>query len=820
MFLRPTTGWRAALVAAACALTAAVSAKTLHFWAVTGSVLDVALYRNLARDFTRETGIDVEVTPLAWGSFETKYFTAMAAGLPPDVGITNLGGPMQYGQVGGVVDLREAFPREIPQLERQFDPKLLRMFGKGRHLYGIPADLSTLVMYLRTDVFRQLGLATPTTWSELNRTIDTLESKGYRTYFGFTAGAQWALGLYTLPYDLPGIDLVRGKPVVNWTRPAYQRGVMEALRLWNLHDSPGRDLGSRAIGLFRSDEPGTAVPLMLDIHGTFDTIRHDAPEIAGKWTVAPWPKADDGQPFNVVGGTSYVVFRRSNMKAEAMRWIRYLLSDRVQAAIVREKLSRNADLGIALPPTRSMWAASNGLWNEPDLKPEQPLVDVLRRAYPTFQTLPLLPGGVEANRLEANLLDSLATGIQDDLDALARQKGLSRRALLAAIGRGQFSEESQDLEAKIAARLHDGYAKIAPQAQALLDTEAARYESRYGSLIDRLPELERQRSILDNVKAFVSILFLCTAVWILSIARLRRHALSYLFVLAPLALAAVFVFVPALVALYLSFTDYHPVLPLSTAAWTGTKNYSDAIHGGDLGASLARTFRYALLTVAPGIAIALVFAYLLNHRLRGSRFWRFVYFSPLVTSVVSVALIFSQLFMPTGQGWLNRALLSLQLVRDPIPFLTSEHWFPNAVVLLAIWQGLAFSILVFLAGLQQVPEALFEAAEIDGASSTRRFWHVALPGIRPQIFFVTVLGIIGAFQVFETIYTLANKSGDAGARFGPNDSALTMVPLIYHSAFETFEMGKSAAIAYVLFALILGVTLIQLAIYRRSEALS
>jgi len=100
----------------------------------------------------------------------------------------------------------------------------------------------------------------------------------------------------------------------------------------------------------------------------------------------------------------------------------------------------------------------------------------------------------------------------------------------------------------------------------------------------------------------------------------------------------------------------------------------------------------------------------------------------------------------------------------------------------------------------------------------RRFWNVAVPGLRPQLFFITVLGLIGAFQVFETIYILAGKSGDAGARFGPNDSALTMVPLIYHSGFETFEMGKSAAYAYILFVMILILTGIQFAVYRRKEA--
>ncbi|MBZ0213821.1 MAG: sugar ABC transporter permease, partial [Nitrospirae bacterium] len=258
-------------------------------------------------------------------------------------------------------------------------------------------------------------------------------------------------------------------------------------------------------------------------------------------------------------------------------------------------------------------------------------------------------------------------------------------------------------------------------------------------------------------------------------------------------------------------------LPLSTAQAVGLRNFQELFDSGDLGGALSWTLKYVVWTLPTGIVLSLLFAYLLNTRLAGQRLWRFLYFSPLVTSVVSVALIFSQLFLFGPQGWLNAALLSLGWIKDPVPFLLSEHTFLDCVIVLAIWHGLAFTILVFLAGLQQVPNQLFEAAHLDGAGATSRFWHVALPGIRPQVFFVTVLGVIGSFQVFETIYTLAGKGGDAGARFGPNDAALTVVPLIFHKGFEAMEMGKAAAAAYVLFVLVLALTLVQVLVYQRGD---
>ncbi|MBK7494511.1 MAG: extracellular solute-binding protein [Candidatus Omnitrophica bacterium] len=140
---------------------------TLNFWAVSGSFMDVEMFNRLAKDFEAKSGIAVRVTPLGWGNFNTKYLTAMAAGVPPDVGITNLGAPVDYGKVGGVIDLLEAFPEEMAIEKERFYPNLLDGFTFRGHLFGLPASLTTLALFYRTDIFHKLGIKPPETWSEL-----------------------------------------------------------------------------------------------------------------------------------------------------------------------------------------------------------------------------------------------------------------------------------------------------------------------------------------------------------------------------------------------------------------------------------------------------------------------------------------------------------------------------------------------------------------------------------------------------------------------------------------------------------------------------
>lgn len=812
--------WSVLCLLLAALLPLAALAAPLKFWAVTGSDKDVALYRELAQGFEKETGIKVDVTPLAWGNFATKYFASMAAGLPPDIGVTNLGGPFDYGAVGGLVDLRAEFPEQTRQLEAKFNPGLLEMFTVGDKLFGIPSDLGVLVLYYRTDIFGQLGLKAPETWSEMHEVIARLEGAGYRYYFGWTNNAQWALGMYTMPYGLAGMRKDRdGQPEVTWNHPDYQKGVMHGLKLWHMHNSPGKDLGSRAIGMFRSNDKETAMPLLVELHSFAGNIVQTAPELRGKWAAAPWPRADDGQPFHVMGGTTYTIFRKSKMKKEAMKWLMHLHRIDVQRRIILHRADRGEESGLSVSPVREVWEPQNAdLFEHPNLKPMANVPEVLRRILPEFKTVKPLFGTAEVGRMEANLLDQMGSFITSRIDGMAKERGVRRSEFIQRIGTGEFKADSEKLIAETAARLKQEYAKVQPQAEKILREENEKYEEKYGRIVADLPKYEAQPSILDWVKGA----FLALVIGLLAFAginpKTRQHFISYLFISVPLALAGVFVFIPALTALYLSFTDYHPVLPLSTARWIGAQNYAETAPSPDFLNSLKHTLAYAVGTLPISILISLVFAYLLNQQLRAERFWRFLYFSPLVTSVVSIALIFTQLFLSGKQGWLNALVLWLGLAKDPVPWLTSEHTFLQCVIVLAIWHGLAFTILVFLAGLQQIPEQLFEAAALDGASPARRFLNVAIPGLRPQIFFISVLGLMGSFQVFETIYVLAGKSGDAGARFGPNDSALTLVPLIYHTGFETFEMGKSAAYAYLLFFMILIFTVVQFRVYARKGA--
>lgn len=802
-------------------LTGMTQASTkLKFWAVTGTIEDVDMYRRLAQDFTKKTGIEVEVTSLAWGNFKTKFFAAMAAGIPPDVGITNLGGPFDYGSVGGLYDLSGEFPAEGPDLVKQFDPKLMGALKIGEKVYGLPADLTTLILYYRKDIYDSLGWKPPQTWSELNNQIAKLEGQGYSFYFGFTNGAQWAISLYTAPYGMLNLHLDRdGKPDTDWDKPQYQKGVLQAMRLWNMHDLPGKDLGGRAIGMFAQDPGKNGVPLMADITQVATQIHVSHPEIDGKWSVAPWPKADEGEPFAVTGGTSYVLFRKSKHPKEAFQWIKYLNSKEVQEQIILDHLNRGENSNFYISPLQSIWAPENrAFFDRPEFSDSKELIEVVRQTVATMRTYPALYGSADQDRAESNLLDSVTTFTNETLTQKANGLGLSRAELIRSWGLGKNLAVRDQVESLIAEKLKKGYGEIADPARKSLLEEQTRYESKFGKIVRNLDEYERATSALTLAKWFVGLSVLAAVCTIASKSKVRQFWASYAFVGVPVILSLTFVYIPALVALYLSLTEYHPVLPVASASYRGAANYQEILASGDLFNSLKRTLIYTLATLPVGILLALLFAYLLSGKLRGSRLWRFFYFSPIVTSVVSISLIFSQLFLGSKQGWLNMALMNLGLAKDPVQFLSNEKTFLPCVIVLAIWHGLAFTILVFLAAFQQVPQELYEAAAVDGASPSRRFWNVALPGIRPQIFFITVLGVIGSFQAFETIYMLTNKSGDAVARFGPGDSGLTVVPLLYHYGFETFEMGKSAAMAYVLFGIILVLTTLQLKAYRRGES--
>ena len=214
---------------------------------------------------------------------------------------------------------------------------------------------------------------------------------------------------------------------------------------------------------------------------------------------------------------------------------------------------------------------------------------------------------------------------------------------------------------------------------------------------------------------------------------------------------------------------------------------------------MVNTFYYTAGTVPAGVALAFALAVLLNERLRGLRVYRTLYFLPHVTSLVAVAIVWQWLYNPEF-GVINYILSILGI--DGPPWLSSVKWAMPAVILVSVWRSLGYNMVLYLAALQNIPDVYYEAAEIDGANWVRKLWHITLPLVSPTTLFVIVMAVIGSFQAFDLIYVMT--------RGGPARSTSVIVQYLYENGFVYFKMGYASAQAYVLFALVLIVTLIQL----------
>jgi multiple sugar transport system permease protein len=285
-------------------------------------------------------------------------------------------------------------------------------------------------------------------------------------------------------------------------------------------------------------------------------------------------------------------------------------------------------------------------------------------------------------------------------------------------------------------------------------------------------------------------------------ARVFRLIEPYLYLLP--TLVGLFLFsAGAVVASFLmSFTRWDII---TSPEWVWFQNYTDMMRSELFWEVFRNTVYFVILAVPLSVIGSLALALLVNNSLRGITFFRTAYFLPVVSSMIAVALVWSWIFNPE-YGLLNYLLLELFGIRGPA-WLYDTTWALPAMVLVTVWKGLGYSMVIFLAGLQNIPQHLYEAATVDGAGSWRRFLHVTLPMLSPTTFFILVITLINAFQVFEQTYVLTKG--------GPANSTLTLSYYVYQNAFQFFQMGNAAALSYILFAIIFSVTLIQFRAQRR-----
>jgi len=254
----------------------------------------------------------------------------------------------------------------------------------------------------------------------------------------------------------------------------------------------------------------------------------------------------------------------------------------------------------------------------------------------------------------------------------------------------------------------------------------------------------------------------------------------------------VFTILPVVIALYLSFTNYDVFTRMD---WIGIANYQDVFDDEYFWRALWNTLTYTVWSIPLSMVVGLALALLLNQKLKGLGLYRTVYYVPVVTSMVAVAMIWVQLFDPL-YGVISNGLESIGI--KGIDWLGDPRLAMPSVIAVSVWKVVGWNMLIYLAGLQGVQEYLREAAAIDGATRWQTFWRITLPLLQPTTFFIFVTSLIGAFQVFDVVYVMTGG--------GPANATTTLVHQIYNAAFKALDMGYAAAMSFVLFGIVLAVS--------------
>jgi len=286
----------------------------------------------------------------------------------------------------------------------------------------------------------------------------------------------------------------------------------------------------------------------------------------------------------------------------------------------------------------------------------------------------------------------------------------------------------------------------------------------------------------------------------------RSHA-GWWFAAPSLLVLALFFFVPVLAAFAMSLTDFdlYALTDLDNLRFVGFENYGALLREPLFWKSLGNTFYFVLLGVPLSLGLSLGAAMLVNSRVaRWRNFFRTVYFAPVVTTLVAVAVVWRYI-LHTRYGFLNYMLSWFGI--DGIDWQGDPHWAMPSIVLLAVWKNFGYNMIILLAALQGIPEDLYEAARIDGATGWQLFRHVTLPSLAPVLTLVSILTMTGYFQLFAEPYVMTEG--------GPLQSTLSVLYFMFEEGFKWWSLGRASAVAFLLFVLMFAITLLQLRLTRR-----
>lgn len=701
----------------------------------------------MARRFeAAHPGVTVETQAIPWEAAHAKLLTAVVGGIPPDVSQVGTTWMAEFATMDALEPLDARAALSTTARPDAFFPGSLQTCRVDGALFGVPWYVDTRVLFYRKDLLASVGYpAAPSTWEELTaaaRKLSTrLTSDGRRGY-GISLGARsWADLLMTVWQN--GGDPLRP------TSPAFYGAVQHYIGFFRENLTPTKEAAD--VDLFHAFKTGY-LPMFVSGPWMLELIRKELPELEGRWGVSMLPGKKSRTSF--VGGSNLVVFKASKQKERAWQFLEFMSDPANQVEWMK--------ITTDLPSVQVAW-------RDPYFN-DKPLVQVFGRQL--FDT---------ASPPTVAEWEQIASAMDDTMERVVLDPTQTEDTIRVALA---------ELETRIL-KLRS------------VRTREPRSWRRFGRW------------------AGVATLLALVGLWLTTVGRLRSRAdgapaeppfhfrdffqrdlIGLLFTVPALVLLVTFLFLPIAVSFLMSLTDIDifSINKWRDVQFIGVNNYLRIVQDPVFWRSLWNTLYFAGIGVPLTIGVSLLAAVALNQKfVRGKALFRVALFAPVVTTVVAVAVVWRWLYNPEygAFNWFlqNLGLKKLFWLSDPRTSLPS-------LIIMAVWKNFGYNMVIFLAGLQTIPESQYEAARIDGASAWQSFRYITIPGLAPTLLFVLIMTTIGYLQFFAEPYVMT--------RGGPLDSTMSIVLYMYNHGFRFFNLGYASAISYALFGLIFMFTFAQM----------
>lgn len=718
--------------------------KPLVVWAMGEEGKKIAL---MARRFeAAHPGVTVETQAIPWEAAHAKLLTAVVGGIPPDVSQVGTTWMAEFATMDALepLDARAAVsPTARPEA---FFPGSLQTCRVDGALFGVPWYVDTRVLFYRKDLLASVGYPEgPSSWDELTaaaRKLSTRRTADGRRAYGISLGARsWT--------DLLMVVWQNGGDPLRPTSPAFFGAVQHYIEFFRDNLTPTKEAAD--VDLFHAFKTGY-LPMFVSGPWMLELIRKELPELDGRWGVAVLPGKKSHTSF--VGGSNLVVFKASKQKDRAWQFLEFMSDPANQVEWMK--------ITTDLPSVQVAW-------KDPYFS-DKPLVQVFGRQL--FDT---------ASPPTVAEWEQIASAIDDTMERVVLDPAQTDDTIRVALA---------ELETRI------------------LKLRSAR---------TREPGSWRRFGRWAGVAALLAV----AGLWLTTVGRLRSRAdgapaetpfqvreffqrdlVGLLFTVPALVLLVTFLFLPIAVSFLMSLTDIDifTINKWRDVQFIGVTNYLRIVQDPVFWRSLWNTLYFAGLGVPLTIGVSLLAAVALNQKfVRGKALFRVALFAPVVTTVVAVAVVWRWLYNPEygAFNWFlqNLGLKKLFWLSDPRTSLPS-------LIVMAVWKNFGYNMVIFLAGLQTIPESQYEAARIDGASAWQSFRYITIPGLAPTLLFVLIMTTIGYLQFFAEPYVMT--------RGGPLDSTMSIVLYMYNHGFRFFNLGYASAISYALFGLIFMFTFAQM----------